>query len=181
VPNRTAYKPGAKLAGFNVLAELGRGAASIIYLVQDPRTKQIWALKHVMREDKRDQRFIDQTLREHEVGSTLDHPRIRRVEKLIKRRHYFTLKEVFLLMEYVDGVSLEVQRPQELAPLVNIFKQAAQGLAYMHQAGWVHADIKPNNIVVLDDGSVKIIDLGQSCQVGVVKPRIQGTPDYIAP
>ena len=42
-------------------------------------------------------------------------------------------------------------------------------------------DIKPNNIIIADNGSIRIIDLGQSCRHGTVKPRIQGTPDYIAP
>jgi serine/threonine-protein kinase len=51
----------------------------------------------------------------------------------------------------------------------------------MNAAGWVHADLKPNNIVVDDGGTVKIIDLGQSCPIGKIKQRIQGTPDYIAP
>lgn len=163
-----------------VLAELGRGAASVIYLVQDPKSKQIWALKHVVRQSKKDQRFIEQTEQEHAVGSKLTDPLIRRIGRLIKSRSLLTLKEIYLLMEYVDGVSLEREQPESLADLVRIFKLCAQGLLHMHQRGFVHADIKPNNIVITEDG-VKIIDLGQSCAVGFVKPRIQGTPDYIAP
>jgi len=55
------------------------------------------------------------------------------------------------------------------------------GLNAMHQHGFVHCDIKPNNILMDKSGSIKIIDLGQSCKIGTVKQRIQGTPDYIAP
>ena len=51
----------------------------------------------------------------------------------------------------------------------------------MHSKGYVHADMKPNNVCVTDDDRVKVIDLGQSCAIGTVKERIQGTPDYIAP
>lgn len=175
------FKPGDKAAGFNVLAELGRGAASIIYLVQDPRTKQIWALKHVQRRNPKDVRFIVQAEREYEIASRLKHPTLRAITRAVKSRSLMTVKEIFLVMEYVDGISIEQHRPDTLEQAVSIFKQVAEGLAHMHATGYVHADMKPNNIVVTDSGSVKIIDLGQSCEIGVVKERIQGTPDYIAP
>src|SRR5205823_1159523 len=47
--------------------------------------------------------------------------------------------------------------------------------------GFVHCDLKPNNILLAPDGRVKVIDLGQACKVGTQKQRIQGTPDYISP
>jgi serine/threonine-protein kinase len=51
----------------------------------------------------------------------------------------------------------------------------------MHQMGWAHCDIKPNNILRNDKGLVKVIDFGQACKIGTIKERIQGTPDYISP
>jgi serine/threonine-protein kinase len=51
----------------------------------------------------------------------------------------------------------------------------------MHKGGFVHADVKPGNIMVMADGNVKIIDFGQSAPIHQAKPRIQGTPDYMAP
>jgi len=175
-------KPGTRLAGYKVLAEIGRGAASIIYLVQDDKTKQIWALKHVEKRDPKDQRFLDQAVLEYDVGSKIKHPAVRSIEKLIKTREkLISVREVFLVMEYVDGVSVERHPPKTFEEALNIFKQTAAGLAVMHKAGFVHADMKPNNIVVDDAGHVKVIDLGQACASGTVKDRIQGTPDYIAP
>jgi serine/threonine-protein kinase len=50
----------------------------------------------------------------------------------------------------------------------------------MHDAGYVHADMKPTNVLV-DGADVRIIDLGQACEIGTTKDRIQGTPGYIAP
>src|SRR5581483_7171185 len=47
--------------------------------------------------------------------------------------------------------------------------------------GYAHCDIKPNNILYCSSGKVKVIDFGQSCKIGTIKERIQGTPDYIAP
>jgi serine/threonine-protein kinase len=57
----------------------------------------------------------------------------------------------------------------------------ATGLNAMHREGFIHCDIKPNNILMGKAGSIKIIDLGQSCKIGTTKRRIQGTPAYIAP
>jgi serine/threonine-protein kinase len=65
--------------------------------------------------------------------------------------------------------------------IVDAFIQASQGLKAMHVMGYVHCDIKPNNIMRTDAGQVKVIDFGQSAKIGTTKERIQGTPDFIAP
>ncbi len=175
-------KKGDVVEGYRVLSQLGVGAASAIYLVQDPRTKQIWALKHVEKEEPKDQRFLDQAEAEYGVAQALDHPAIRKIEKVIKKRaRLFTVRDLYLVMEYVDGVSLDVKQPATSDQAAHIFHQVADAMAHMHSRGYVHADMKPNNVVVSAEGVAKIIDLGQSCKSGTVKPRIQGTPDYIAP
>lgn len=177
-----ARKPGDVIEGFRVLSELGRGAASIIYLAQDERTKQVRALKHVVKENAKDQRFLDQAESEYQVASRLKHPGIRRIERMFKKKAgLISVKELFLVMELVDGASMEVSPPSTHVEAVDIFHQVAEALSYMHERGFVHADMKPNNVIVSDKGVAKIIDLGQSCKTGAVKPRIQGTPDYIAP
>lgn len=179
----TPATPGTRLADYNVLAEVGRGAASIIYLVQDPKTKQVKALKHVEKRDPKDQRFIEQAEIEYEVANKVKHPLLRGIEKVIKKKEGLLggVKELFLVMEYVDGISVERKPPATFESALKIFSQTARGLAAMHAAGYVHADMKPNNIVVLETGDIRIIDLGQACPIGTVKERIQGTPDYIAP
>lgn len=174
-------KKGDMVEGFRVERELGRGAASVIYLVQDPKTKQIWALKHVERGDAKDDRFLVQAEAEYKVASQLDHPGIRKITRCIKKGTLFKTNELYLVMELVDGRSLDVSPPRTLAQAVHIFEQVARAMAHMHGRGWVHADMKPNNIVVDGETHAKIIDLGQSCKIGTIKQRIQGTPDYIAP
>lgn len=174
-------KVGDSIEGYRILREVGRGAASIIYLVQDPRSKQIWALKHVEKNDPKDQRFLDQAEAEYKIASDLNHPSIRKIDRLIKKKNgLLSTKELYLVMEFVDGISEDRQQPRTFEKAVDIFYQVAQALAHMHDRGYVHADMKPNNIMVMD-GVAKIIDLGQSCKIGTVKERIQGTPDYIAP
>ncbi len=171
----------SQIAGFRVLAKIGQGAASELFAVQDPKSKQVWALKHVVKKTDKDQRFIEQVLAEYLVGSKLDHPNVRTVRRLIKHRSRFKVCAVTLIMELVDATTLDQRLPQSHAQAVKIFHQVALGLAHMHHCGYVHADIKPSNILVTEDDEVKIIDLGQGCAVGTVKKRIQGTPGYMAP
>jgi serine/threonine-protein kinase len=174
-------KAGDMIEGYRVLKLVGHGAASTIYLVQDPKTKQIWALKHVEKNDPKDQRFLDQAESEYKIASELDHPSIRKIEKIIKKKtNLLSTKELYLVMEYIDGVSEDRQQPRTFEKAVEIFEQIARAMHHMHERGFVHADMKPHNIMV-SNGLAKIIDLGQSCKIGTIKERIQGTPDYIAP
>jgi serine/threonine protein kinase len=169
------------LAGYRVLAKIGTGAASELFAVQDPRTKQVWALKHVVRHSEKDDRFLEQVLQEYTVGSKLSHPNVRGMHRLVKHRKMFKMHSVSLIMELVDGTSLDQRLPRSDLQAVKIFKQIAQGLAHMHGRGFVHADMKPSNVLITEDDQVKIIDLGQGCPIGTVKKRIQGTPGYMAP
>lgn len=179
--NSQPLTPGSDIAGFRVLKDLGTGAASQLYLVQDPKTKNIWALKHVKKQSEKDQRFLDQTEIEFQVGSALQHTGLRHVERIIKNRRLVRVSELFLLLEFVDGIPLDQHPPDTYLDAVDIFQQVADALLYMHNSGFVHADMKPNNVIVTEDQMAKVIDLGQSCRIGTIKERIQGTVDYIAP
>lgn len=170
----------SKILDYEVLATLGKGARSVIYAVQDA-DGALFALKHVHKDSADAQRFIDQAVLEHEVASQLDHPVLRKSFRLIRQRKIVKLSDVYVLMELVDGHTLEKHKARSMVELVRLCEQVALGLMAMHDAGYIHADMKPNNVLVTDHHSVKIIDFGQSCESGTVKPRIQGTPDYIAP
>ena len=170
-----------QIGNYRILAKIGEGAESHLYAVQDMKTKQVWALKHVIREEGKDLRFIEQVESEYEAGSKFDHPALRSVVKLIRHRKLFKMQSVSLIMELVDAVTLDNSLPSNYTDAVKLFRQVAEGLLHMHGRGYVHADIKPTNILVAEDQSVKIIDLGQACLIGTVKKRIQGTPGYMAP
>jgi len=180
-----AWKKGDTVEGYRVMSEIGRGAASVIYLVQDPKNKQVWALKHVVKKNPKEQRFLDQTEIEYKIASQLNHKSIRKIPRIIKKGSLLKTNELYLVMELVDGISLHEEQPDDLATMVDVFHQVASALAQMHDRGYVHADMKPHNVIVgVDLGgnyTAKLIDLGQSCKIGTIKKRIQGTPDYIAP
>jgi serine/threonine protein kinase len=71
--------------------------------------------------------------------------------------------------------------PLSLPKLVRVFEQIAAGLAHMHRRDVMHADMKPNNVMLSRSGDVKIIDYGLARAKGDAKGRIQGTPEYMAP
>jgi eukaryotic-like serine/threonine-protein kinase len=173
------------LFGYDVLGTIGHGAGSTIYCVSHPASKQLYALKYVVRKVEKDDRFIDQLQAEFEVGAKVNHPHLRRsVDFQVNRTGLLrrVATDAALVLELFDGTSLEQHTPRDLASIVNAFIQTAQALHALHGLGYVHCDLKPNNI--LRDpatGTVKVIDLGQAAKIGTAKPRVQGTPDYMAP
>ena len=170
-----------EILGFEVVATLGHGARSTIYAVRDKKSREIFALKRVVRSSASDQRYIDQAISEHEIAVRFNHPILRRSFKVYRQRSFLRTSEVYVLMEMVDGQTLEQYEPSGLIELLNICKHVATAMGAMHQQNIIHADMKPNNVMVTTTGQVKVIDFGQSCKNGAVKERIQGTPDYIAP
>jgi serine/threonine-protein kinase len=171
-----------QLLQYDIVDRLGEGAGSVIYSVRDPATGRLFALKHVVRRKEKDIRFIEQMENEFEVSRQFTHPSLRKsVELKINKSLLLRKTEAFLVMELFDGKALDVRPPAGMLETVDIFIQTAQGLQAMHQLGYVHCDIKPNNILRNASGQVKVIDFGQSSRIGTIKERIQGTPDYIAP
>ena len=171
-----------KLLNYEVMGKLGEGAGSVIYRVVDAATRREYALKHVVRDDAKDIRFVEQMEAEYELSKQFNHPNLRKsIDLKINKSILFKTNEAFLVMELVEGRALDQFLPPGLIDIVDTFVHAAQGLKYMHALGYVHCDIKPNNILRSGTGMVKVIDYGQSAKIGTVKERIQGTPDYIAP
>ena len=169
------------IGGFTIIKRLGNGARSTIYHAVDDNDDAMVALKRVILEKPEDIRVFEQTEMEFKVARKIDHPSIRKCFKIKKIRHLFKIKELLLSMELFEGKTLEDSPTLSLGDVLLIFRMVASGLNAMHQHGYVHCDMKPNNILVNKAGAIKIIDLGQSCRIGTTKTRIQGTPDYIAP
>jgi serine/threonine-protein kinase len=170
-----------EIAGYRVLGHLGDGAGSTLYVVSEPRTRRLWALKHVVIDSEQDERYLRQLETEHEIGTKADHPGIRSVHRIVRHRRRLRVSEASLLMEFVDGPCLADAPFRTIGTAVATFQRVARALEHLHAIGYVHADIKPGNVLIAADGSIKIIDLGQGCRPGTVKARIQGTPDFMAP
>ncbi len=170
------------IPNYRVVEKLGIGAQSRVFRARCMRTGKDYAVKIVKVLNPEDTSFIDLLRTEHAIGSAVDHPVIRKVYELRMLRRRLRVRGAILFMEYVDGPSLgdkDFSRP--LNEILRIFREVAAGIHAMHRAGYVHADLKPTNILICSDESVKLIDLGQSAKIHEAKPRIQGTIDYMAP
>ncbi len=168
---------------YRVIGPLGTGAGSTILQIADRnRGGQRFALKVVKWQDSDDDRYIAQAQLEFEASKKLNHPSIAKIyDSRVKRSLLLKVISVELLMEFVDGTTLDEVEAPSMAQLVLIFNQVADALVHMHRRGVYHGDLKPGNIMVGKDGKVKLIDFGTAWLKGETKNRIQGTPEYIAP
>ena len=174
-----------KISGmeYRVVGPLGNGAGSTILQIADKgRGGKRFALKVVKRQDSDDDIYITQALTEFKAAQKLNHPNIARIYDCRTKRTIFRkVTGVELLIEMVDGKTLDEIDPPTISQLVLIFAQVADALVHMHRRGVYHADLKPSNIMIASDGRVKLIDFGTAWLKGEEKGRIQGTPQYIAP
>jgi len=170
-----------EVPGYQVTRYLGSGARSTIWQIKDRHGGEILALKRVVKREPGDAKFLAQAVNEYNIASQFSHDTLRRIFRIRRVKRWLSVREVHLVMEFCEGTTIQEDRPESVAEIVRIFTEVGKALAHMNNHGFVHADIKPNNIIVAPDGGVKIIDMGQSCPQGTIKERIQGTPDFIAP
>jgi len=172
-----------KIGPFQVIKTLGKGAHSTILLIRRSADAKQYALKVVPITSSEDQKFLEQAEHEFMVAQKLDHPNLIKVYALEKQRKWLIggVHEVRLLIEYVNGKTLDTFKVLSLPHAVQIFAGVAEGLKHMHRRGICHADLKPNNIMVSRTGEVKVLDYGLAWIKGENKNRVQGTPEYMAP
>lgn len=172
---------------YQILEELGRGAMGVVFRGLDPTIGRQVAIKLIRAHLASDEEieFLRQRLaREAAAAGRLSHATVVTVYHI--GQHEGT---PYLVMEYVEGVSLESmlkQRsgPEDAAECVKILVQVAEGLDHAHSQGVVHRDVKPANILVRNDGQVKIADFGIARIVDNSMTRTgftMGTLNYMAP
>ncbi|MCP4593590.1 MAG: serine/threonine protein kinase [bacterium] len=172
---------GELVPGYRIVEQIGVGAHSTIHRAVRATTGKSFAIKRVVNEGADDAKFISQVEAEYQVSHAIEHPNLRHSISIHRVKRLLQIQEIRVVMEYVEGETLQDRRPANLDAFLYIFHKIAAGLQALHESGWVHADVKPNNILTGKEGLVKIIDFGQACPMGFRKERIQGTPDYIAP
>ena len=171
-----------RIGKFQVIETLGAGAHSSILHVRRQEDSTHYALKVVPIDGPGDQKYLAQAQHEFHVAGLLDHANLIKVYALETVKDWlFRVRKVHLLIEYVNGKTLDTCPPVRLPQLVQVFHCVADGLVHMHRRGVCHGDLKPNNILLSRAGDVKIIDFGLARIKGEANTRVQGTPEYMAP
>ncbi len=175
-----------KLGRFEVLAEIGRGAMGIVYKAKDPMLERIVAIKTINMGMDRDgaEMYEKRFYQEARAAGGLNHPNIVTVYDIGK-----TDTECYMAMEYIEGAELRTLllpgKPLPVPRALSIAAQVAEGLAYAHERGVVHRDVKPANIMVPESGAVKITDFGiarmRSSNVQTQTGMMMGSPKYMSP
>jgi serine/threonine-protein kinase len=149
---------GQRLGRFEVLAKLGAGGMGEVYLAHDPKLERRVALKllpgHLAADPDRIRRFRREAL----AVSALNHPNILTVHEVVEADG----REV-MVSELVEGVTLRDRLrdgPLPIATALDLAVQCARALAAAHGVGIAHRDVKPENVMIRDDGLVKLLDFG---------------------
>ncbi len=169
-------KPKLSEMKYRVVSPLGNGAGSTILLISDKTAGgKRYALKVVKRQDADDDIYIAQAKVEYEAAQKLNHPAIAKIYDIRTKRAWFRISGVELLMEYVDGKTLDELEAPGHGSTHSGLQSGSLGVAHMHRRGVYHGDLKPSNIMLSKAGQVKLIDFGTAWIKGEEKNRIQGT------
>jgi hypothetical protein len=181
---------GTELLGYRIEALLGRGGMGTVYLAEDMRLRRKVALKLLLPELARDERFRKRLLAESKLAAGLDHPNIVPIYEAGE-----TEEQIFISMRYVEGQDLKTAlREGALSPehALGLVSQIASALDAAHAHGLVHRDVKPSNVLIAPEAGhegedhVYLADFGLTKRVsegeGVSQhEQLMGTIDYVAP
>jgi serine/threonine protein kinase len=178
-----------RIGGYRYIRTIHPGHASIVMEVLQEGTQRRFALKQLLASRAGDRDEYRAFAHEAKLGMELRHTNLMRVYEFIRDRD-----QPYFVMELFTGhhLKLSIARPK-IYPLSRslvhrIIEQTASALAFMHEKGWVHRDVKPENILFNKSGEVRVIDyaLARRVSTGFLKmfsgkvPR-EGTRSYIAP
>ncbi|HXU45518.1 MAG TPA: serine/threonine-protein kinase, partial [Thermoanaerobaculia bacterium] len=176
-PGGIALGPGQLLGRYYVLQEIGRGGMGVVYAAFDPELDRKVALKilhsGVGRDDGEGQARL---LREAKALARLSHPNV--IQVYDAGAVGGGELQVFVAMELAEGMTLDrwLLAPRSRSEVLAAFSAAGRGLAAAHAAGLVHRDFKPSNVLLGDDGRVRVLDFGIARPAGDTAFEPAGDP-----
>ena len=176
---------GQKIGGrYEIVKSIGEGGMANVYLAKDTILDRKVAIKVLRGDLSNDEKFIRRFEREALSVSNLSHPNIVEVYDVGEEegQHY-------IVMEYIEGKTLKQLLQKRgtltLSEVIDIMNQLTDGLAHAHDAYIIHRDIKPQNIMIEDDGLVKITDFGIAMALNATQltqtNSVMGSVHYLPP
>jgi tetratricopeptide (TPR) repeat protein len=164
-----------RIGRFVIVRKLGEGGMGVVFDAFDPELERrvaIKVLRPAMRNDRNSQGQA-RLQREAQTMARLSHPNVVQIYEVDQVEGL-----VYLAMEYVPGKDLRAwlaAKPRSWREVLGVFMQAGQGLVAAHAAGIIHRDFKPDNVLVGDDGRVRVLDFG------LARPQRDGEVDEFLP
>jgi tetratricopeptide (TPR) repeat protein len=155
---------GDVVARYRILGPVGIGGMGIVYAAHDPELDRKVAVKLLWRDASRGGARQDRILREAQSMARLSHPNVVRVYDV-----GVAGERIFVVMEFVEGTTLRrwlAEAPRSPREVVRVMLGAARGLAAAHQAGLIHRDFKPDNVLLGEGGRALVTDFGLAISPG---------------
>jgi tetratricopeptide (TPR) repeat protein/tRNA A-37 threonylcarbamoyl transferase component Bud32 len=175
---------GQTLDRYEIVELIGEGGMATVYRARQPRLNRDVALKVMLPALAADPTFRERFEREAQAIAKLRHPNILTVHDYGESAD----GQLYLVVEYVHGGTLRqrIEEPISLAQAVELVAQVAEALDYAHRQGVIHRDVKPNNILLTQDGRPLLADFGLARPIQgdrrlTASGMMLGTPDYVAP
>jgi len=149
---------GKTILHYRILEKLGEGGMGEVYLAKDTKLNRRVALKFLPAQYAADEEFKARFKREAQAAAGLNHPNIITIHEVAEHD-----SRPYIAMEYVEGQSLKdliAKKDLSINKTIDFAMQICAGLAKAHQAGIIHRDIKPQNILIDKDGRIRILDFG---------------------
>jgi serine/threonine-protein kinase len=176
---------GQEIGGCKIVAKIATGGMGTVYkALQVSMSRQV-AIKCLAEDFAKDQQYVTRFVREARAAGELNHTNLIHVHDVGVHHGVY-----YYIMEFVDGQSLDrvLRIKERLGPetVVEILLQSAKALSYAHGHDIIHRDIKPDNLMITKEGTVKIADLGIAMKVDRTREAtdaglVLGTPNYMAP
>jgi serine/threonine protein phosphatase PrpC len=187
LPLPPPLRPRMAFEGYEILRELHNSHRSHVYLALDRESRQRVALKVPSVELRGNPLYLERFLTEEWVARRLDNVHILKAVVLTRKRHY-----LYTVTEYVEGQTLTqwmTDNPlPDLETVRDIVEQIARGLQALHRQEMLHQDLRPNNVMIDRNGTVKLIDFGSVHVAGIAELaptpehwELLGTVQYTAP
>lgn len=171
---------------YQIFSTIATGGMAVVYSAQDLMLERKVALKILKKELSGDQAFQNKFRAEARASAKLTHPNI-----ITTFDFGFDGDRLYIVMEFIDGTDLksiikENHNGLDLPQAMKYIRQAASGLAYAHKSGYVHCDIKPQNMLVSRNGVLKITDFGIARALDTISRDerydvVWGSPYYFSP